>query len=183
MSSSLVRLTLYGLIVAIDIDLRTLVREQLNDSRAINEIFDPELLEKTLARAKRDGRMEGSDVYDYLDFPDAIQTLRRHKGELDTSTARFLEKNSTELDRLTPIRNRVMHGRPLQFTDYSTVDTFVQKLLSYPSRMFPNVFEFESRVRDNPNFVYSLDLSRVGAPSDRIPHNLPLPDYDETGFL
>jgi len=183
MSSNLVRLTLYGLIVAVDIDLRTLVKEQLGDTRGVVDIFVPELLAKIRDRAARDGLIEDADVYDYLDFPDAIQTLRRHKEALDTSMARFIEKNSTELERLTPIRNRVMHGRPLQFTDYATVDSFVQKLRGRSSRWFPRVLEFENRIRDNPNFVYSLDLSRVGSQSDRIPHNLPLPDYDETGFL
>lgn len=183
MSSSIVRLTLYGLIVAIDIDLRRLVQDQLGNNRNIEEILAPELLSKVRDRAARDGLIEDSDVYDYLDFPDSVKTLRRHKAELDSTFAQFVQKNSADLDRLTPIRNRVMHGRPLQFTDFAVVDEFVQKIRGFPARWFSQVVEFESKVRENPNFVYSLDLSQLSTSADRIPHNLPLPDYDETGFL
>ncbi|GBQ63616.1 hypothetical protein AA103196_0648 [Ameyamaea chiangmaiensis NBRC 103196] len=134
LSSSIVRLTLYGLIVAIDIDLRRLVQDQLGNNRNIEEILAPELLSKVRDRAARDGLIEDSDVYDYLDFPDSVKTLRRHKAELDSTFARFVQKNSADLDRLTPIRNRVMHGRPLQFTDFAVVDEFVQKIRGFPAR-------------------------------------------------
>lgn len=181
--SNLIRLTLYGLIVALDIDLRDQVKTQLGNNRAPEEVLSSDILAKVRDRASRDALGDEADIYDYLDFPDSIQTLRRHIAALDPTISKFLRTNSHDLERLTPIRNRVMHGRPLQFTDYSTVDTFVQKLRTYPRGMFERVVEFEEKVRENPNFVYSLDLSRIEPSSDRIPHNLPLPDYDETGFL
>ncbi|MCW6530736.1 cold shock domain-containing protein [Sphingomonas sp. MMSM20] len=171
------------MIVATDIDLRRLVRNQLGETRPVDQVLAPDLLTKVRDRAARDGLIEDVDVYDYLDFPDSVQTLRRHKVELDQDLARFIQKNGADLDRLTPIRNRVMHGRPLQFTDFSVVDDFVQKIRGSRARWFPQVIEFEDRIRENPNFVYSLDLSRLSSVADRIPHNLPLPDYDETGFL
>ncbi|MER8661314.1 cold shock domain-containing protein [Mesorhizobium sp. M1148] len=183
MSFNLVRLTLYGLITAIDADLRALVRFQLGSSTAIEAIFPADTLAKLRDRAARDGAADDDDIYEYLDFADSAQILRAHKASLDPAIAKFVNVNSTELDRLIPIRNRVMHARPLQFADYSTVDIFVKQLHSYPKALFPRVIEFEERVRENPNFVYSVDISQADQQVDRIPHNLPLPDYDETGFL
>lgn len=183
MSFNLIRLTLYGLIVAIDMDLRNLVKDHLGATRQIDELLPTDLMGKVRDRASRDGVTNDDEFYDYLDFSDSIQVLNSNKLHLDNTLIKFMKSNAVELERLVPIRNRVMHARPLQFNDYTTVDEFVRKAISFPRRYFPRLFEFEEKVRENPNYVYSLDLSQVGEPEDRIPHNLPLPDYDETGFL
>lgn len=183
MSFNLVRLTLYGLIVAIDADLRALVVNQLASSKTPENIFPSELLAKLEARAEKEGGIDRDDLCEYLDFNDSVQVLNRHKSEIDRVVSKFLAATSDDLQKLASIRNRVMHARPLQFSDYSVVDDFVKQIKSFPKSMFRRTMEFEEKVRDNPNFVYSIDINGIEKSQGTIPHNLPIPDYDETGFL
>ncbi|WP_219587486.1 hypothetical protein, partial [Vibrio parahaemolyticus] len=65
------------------------------------------------------------------------------------------------LQKLVPIRNRVMHIRPLQFEDFPTVTNTCKKLSEEESSIWPKVKSTLERLEVDPSFVLSLDIPVV----------------------
>jgi LuxR family glucitol operon transcriptional activator len=184
MSYSVTRLTLYGLLSSIDRDLRAIVREQLRPKLAESQLLSGQLLERLRQRAIQDGCAgDYDDILEYLDFGDSLQALNQNKGSLDESVKRFLKNMSPLIEKLIPVRNRVMHARPLHVSDFPSVIDVSRQILSYPQYLFSNLRLFDSETRKNPLHIFSLDISEIDAASSSDAHNLPIPDFDETGFL
>ena len=183
MAYSLVRLTLYGLLSALEADLRTVIRQQVVVDRSLKQILSAEIHKKAQARALQDGVPEPDDYIEYIDFGDVLQILNAHRTGLDNDLKKMLKAHAQKLERLIPVRNRVMHSRPLRFDDFSLVTSTINILLQAPSYIFSNLRELESEIRRNPHHVLNLDVSELERLAKQQTHNLPIPDFDETGFL
>ncbi len=182
MDFNVVRLTLYGLLTSLEADLRRVLREQVCKSCNLIELVQPSLADKLNARAERDGVLGASDLIEYLDFSDTLQLLNAHKNLLDPNVSRTLKAHSSALERLAPIRNRVMHSRPLQFEDYSYVIDTTKKLTMASKSLFFTLNEFATKLSNDPNYVLNL-RPPIDDNASHQTHNLPTPDFDETGFL
>jgi tetratricopeptide (TPR) repeat protein len=183
MSHSVVRLTLYSVISAIEGDFRRLIRTQILPNTSYDVLFTKDLLDILRDRAARDGSDDSPDLLSYLDYADTINTLHAGRHFLDSSAQKLLKSLNSRLAKLTPVRNRVMHSRPLQYTDYSFTIDLVSSLLTYPTHLFPDLSHVEAKLKDDPAYVLSIALpSQIGIQGKQN-HNLPLPDFDETGFL
>ena len=183
MSFSLTRLTLYGVLSSIDNDLRELVKSRVGVTRGLREIVGPELFFKVKQRAETDGATEEQEFLEYLDFGDSIQILQKHSSLIDETTRKMVKNCSKALQQLAAVRNRVMHARPLQFSDVTMTNETATTLLSYPQDLFRNLRNFTDQVRSDPNFPFTLDITELPDRREAKPHNLPIPDFDETGFL
>lgn len=177
------RLTLYGLIASVDADLRGLVRSEVLKEIAVSDALPTELYRKLQERAAKDGHTDELTFPDYLDFGDALATLRRHQAALPNPLVRLIRRHGEAFDKLIPVRNRVMHARPILLSDYPVAENVTKAIKDYPAAYFPFTREFDERVRHDPHHVFSIDASEITRAADRIPNNLPLPDYDETGFV
>ena len=80
------------------------------------------------------------------------------------------------------MRNRVMHTRPLHFDDLACTLDRANELIRRNKALWPELDKTLRLLQEEPSFVLSLDLP---APSEVEPisHNLPIPDFDETGFI
>lgn len=82
-----------------------------------------------------------------------------------------------------PIRNRVCHFRPLEYDDFQRV----VNLATNVSKELPNVWAELNRIKNtlknNPNKILSRDINLERKSDDLILHNLPIPDFDDTGFV
>ena len=125
---------LFVLLGALEADLRTLVRNHI-----LVEIDQPEALGPAYSKATErylqdlDRYVSQAEVLDYLDIGDEIETLNRWKRLLPPSVSEALGENQAELVRLIPIRNRVMHHRPLMPDDFPIAE---QALLGLESSGF-----------------------------------------------
>src|SRR5690349_11733975 len=123
-SYSVSRLTLFAVISSLEQDLRALVFEALGPQMSISEIFrgNDELLARVQTRHKDDtDRISGSaslqDLLNYSDFSDSNGLLQMHKSRLPTPVQAQLTAINEAVSTLAPVRNRVMHTRPLHFDD------------------------------------------------------------------
>lgn len=184
MAINVTRLTLFALLSAIETDLRRVIVDNIID---INEqAFAPEIRDKCTARLQKDqpGLRESTvrDFVEYLDFKEAIETILRNKDSLLPHIYQFLKSNEQNIGLLTPIRNRVAHSRPLESEDFSIVyDTSETLLVGIGGDIFATLQNVRRKIVEDPIYVTTLKLPAKDETT--IFNNLPLPEFEDTGFI
>lgn len=184
-----VRLTLAAFIYAIELDLRGLIQSEIIPF--VNDLIffgDKDLIERTIDRFKKDNPGISIDdnlysVVEYIDFSDTYTILLKNKDFLNEKYFKELKSIKMKLDEIAPIRNRVMHSRPLIGGDFSTVYAFFCELESLSKEYWRNSINTKKRIEEDPNYVLSITIPSFSINSEFVYHNLPLPDFDETGFI
>lgn len=186
MSFNATRLTLYAIISALEVDLREAIELNLNKQKRIEEIFGVKLLEKIFLRLQKEqsgptGTFALGELVQYLDFDETFQVLNSNRDSLPADVAERLRGLTPQFQKLAPIRNRVMHARPLEFEDLSVCLDTVENLRASKLFSWAAIEATLNELRANPAFVFGLSIPVIN--DDKISHNLPTPDFDETGFI
>src|ERR1051325_3126925 len=120
-SYSASRLTAYALISALESDLRSIAIEYLREAGTPIELMGRELYQTISQRLAGDyGNVSDpalAELLDFADFGGIVDFLNRHRPKLPSGVAAALGAVAPDLQKIAPIRNRVMHARPLQFDD------------------------------------------------------------------
>ena len=183
MSYSIVKLTLYALLTSLENDLRDVIRKQICHNSPIDAVVGADLLQILKGRFDQDDNGGRSDLFEYLDFADAFKLVGANKAQLGADLKRAISENVPVFDRIAPIRNRVMHSRPLKFDDATQVTEAVRRLLRRARSAFPHLSEMEQKLGESPEYALSLEIRPFDDHQSGTTHNLPIPDFDETGFL
>lgn len=189
------RLSCFAILSAIETDLREAVRD-CADAAHIADLLPPDVRENALARWERDTRSAqatsadltpGSDLdlLPYSDFADLAKVLRRLNTACWPLASEKTNQIATRLESLASARNRVCHSRPLEPEDFPSLLDFAEWLpRACGALAWDETNATLARLQRDPRFVLGLripDFWSVGVRS--ITNNLPLPDFDETGFL
>lgn len=186
-----VRLTLAALIYAIEMDLRCLITKHIVPYYSnLDFIKDEELRNKIRKRFQKDFSALNPDenlpdVIEYLDFQEHYTLLLSNKAMLPENVYLTINESSTLLDEIVTIRNRVMHTRPLLVGDFASVYSFVEEVVgnNNGSNIWTTVKETKARIEEDPSYVLTLSMPTIKYPEFEVFHNLPIPDFDETGFI
>jgi LuxR family transcriptional regulator, glucitol operon activator len=186
MAFSLNRLTLYVLISALEEDLRMILSQSIPANMPPIEVFGEELFDQTVLRFQGENGdnsyIQGfGDLLNFIDFPDAYKLFQTNKSYFEVDKAKIFTSFIPKFDSLVPVRNRVAHGRPLHFDDLSICLDLIEQLQSKLDYKWRSLVEVQDKISKNPGWV--LEMNLPPAPKDRISHNLPIPDFDETGFM
>ncbi|WNG54955.1 hypothetical protein F0U59_09345 [Archangium gephyra] len=183
MSSTATRLTLYALISAIETDLRAHVGLNLG-SVDVKTAVGTDIFNKAVERLRiEEGSSAKADlvrVLPYTDFGELIQILNGNRASLSDVVAKRMRELTPRLEKLIGIRNRVMHTRPLDFEDLPSVLDVSEQLAQDKIMRWPEVELVRNKLSENPSYVLGLSIPVEPDPDS---HNLPIPDFDETGFL
>lgn len=159
------------------------------DIRAVLERFvlaelnDEETLGPSYGKART--RMDADDaaddresrLLDYLDLREAYDLLNRHRNLLPVELAREVRDLTANLDDLVPIRNRVMHARPLRAGD---AQTGFDLLSLFITRYWPDLRRVMGLLQADPDWEPLVEyLSEDSA----VLHNLPEAEYEDTGLV
>ena len=184
-----VRLTLAAFLYAIEYDLKDLL---INKVVVFNSDFEfvknKELELKTIKRFQKDNpeidyKNNISEVIDYLDFADTYEILLKNKGLLEEKQVKELKEFNEKFKELIPIRNRVMHTRPLLGGDFATVFAFITEVERCSILPWKQLIETKNRIETDPSYVLTLSIPSYSSPQYTTYNNLPLPDFDESGFI
>lgn len=186
-----VRLTLAAFIYGIEIDLKNVIKHNIvpfqND---ITFFKDRDLEKKILERFGKDNigvdyHNYIEDLIDYLDFGDTFIILKKNNEFLKKTASEYLNSIYTTLVSLIPIRNRVMHTRPLLGGDFAAVYDFIANLKHSDPIKWNIALETRNQIEKDPTYVLTLKLptSTYNSQINQVMHNLPVPDFDETGFI
>jgi LuxR family glucitol operon transcriptional activator len=178
--SQIVRMSrsrLYALIDSFEADMRAAIEQYLLGHQDESTLLGPDYEE---ARSRRDSDQHGNDVsiVHYLDLRPCFDLMLRNRNELSHELAEEISTNAALLDHLVPIRRRVMHGRPLNQDD---PESAISCLTAFRSRHWKSTQATLLQLRQDP--AWEPYLAKLEIPNERVLHNLPEADYDETGFV
>ena len=186
-----IRMTLSAFLHGIEMDLKNVLKKYVTPFQEdMGFFYDSNLASKIIDRFKKDNpgvdyKNNIDGVLDFVDFNDTFNILKKNEVFLPKVTSQYLSLIFSELLDLTPIRNRVMHTRPLLGGDFSTVYDFVQKLKNNLPIDWKNAIETRELIEKDPAYLLTLRLPTIATyetPS-KVTHNLPVPDFDDTGFI
>lgn len=185
------RITLAAFIYGIETDLKNLIKKYITPFQEDIHFFqNTDLVDKVIDRFKKenggiDYKKNIDEVIDFIDFQDSFVVLRKNNVFLPKITSDYLNQIYNELSDLTPIRNRVMHTRPLLGGDFSAVYDFIQKLKYNSPIDWKFSIETRELIEKDPSYLLTLRLPTTNyfEKSSDVIHNLPLPDFDDTGFI
>ena len=172
------RSRLYILIDAFESDLRNMLLRYVLDHLDEEAALGPNYKAASLRRDNDAITGETQSTIFYLDLREAYDILNRHREVLPAELGRELKTCTPDMDRLVPIRNRVMHGRPLNAGD---AENALSVCSAFTTRYWTTTREAIEQLKVDP--LWEPPLQRQMAPSERVLHNLPLPEYDETGLI
>lgn len=187
MSYNISRMTIYALVCAVESDLRALLKLYLGDLDIVQESVDSTLMSKAIARFEKDTgvKFDGSnldELFDYFDLGDTFQTINSNQKIFPQDDFQQVKSKTKAFEKLIPIRNRVMHIRPLDVEDLPfVVDLCEQLVREYPDNWL-GIKETLHKIESDPGHVLTLKI-RTYDDASSVFHNLPLPDFDETGLI
>ena len=185
------RLTLAALIYGIEIDLKNTIKKNITPYYDNLAFLKNSVLEKSIIK-RFDNDNPGvnyleniDEVIDYLDFQDTFTILNLNKEFLKKDTSKYLKEKFQSLSEITPIRNRVMHTRPLIGGDFSFTYDFVTQLKRTDPIEWKVTIETREKIDKDPSYVLTLKfpINHLEEDIPKVSHNLPAPDFDETGFI
>ncbi len=185
MAFSATRLTCFALIAAMEEDMRATIEEFLGDL-SITQVLPPERVSRAQARRQAEGLLLANSLpglLPYLDFGDSYESLMARKEVLPRGLSIALAAIGPRIPRLIAIRNRVAHTRPMEIDDSAHLLDTASSLLDAGRIRWPSLSETLDRLTQNPSYVLGLTIDLPVDPGTGPQHNLPIPDFDETGFF
>jgi len=163
------------IISAIEGNLRELITTHLEGQKEVREILGAEIWEKCTKRHLQDQGFTSEHLQNillYADFADLYHILNSQKNLLPPIVAQNLRRVTPILDKLVPVRNRIAHNRPLYYDDCRIMALFIQDILQERDSVWGHV-----------ETTLALLAGERSSKETKSMHNLPMPDYEETGFI
>jgi LuxR family transcriptional regulator, glucitol operon activator len=186
MAHSIQRLTIFALLSALEIDIREFIKLYIMPTVGKASLFNASLRSRCADRFRHnnpDATPDADDLIDYLDLGDAIQLLRANEVAVDPSMRTYLKRYYLSLDAMIPIRNRVMHSRPLEFDDLMRVTDLARSLTGSYSLLWANLRTNIRALDRDPEYATTLAIPELTEEAVKILHNLPQSEFDDTGFM
>lgn len=170
------RLQMYAAIAAFESDIRQILERYvllvMSEEEALGDLFED------AERRRREDNDAAASVLEYLDLRPEFDLLNRHREHLPEALSREVRTLTSELDVIVPIRHRVMHIRPLREQD---PESLISALNKFTHAQWEALRKTLSQLRTDP--LWMPEGLELVPPTERILHNLPFPEYDETGLL
>ncbi|WP_128928764.1 NB-ARC domain-containing protein [Bradyrhizobium guangxiense] len=186
MAYTIQRLTIYGLISALESDLRDFLTLHVSPLVDPNKLLPKQMMDKAterFAKENADTVPDFEDLLDYLDLGDELQAIRTHDRLLDDVTRTYIKKYYLGLEGLIPIRNRVMHTRPLEYDDLPRVSDLASELVKSHRALWANLRTTRRELERDPDFAATFTIPDTPDESTKLLHNLPQVEFDDTGFV
>lgn len=185
------RNTCFAVISSIEDDFRNLILALSGSDSTEVELLPTDVKDNALRRRATDLRMDSissnvneQDLLPYIDFADIAKILESKIAMKVEGHRDWITKTAKHLLTLTATRNRVCHTRPLEAEDLPSLIDFA-KTLTTPTTPFPfnSVLQTTDRLSREPGFVLTLQIPQFWSEKSKVHHNLPIPEFDDTGFL
>lgn len=181
-----IRLSCFSLVTAVESDLRNFL---VSNQFLPTSFLPADVREKAEKRWLSDrapsalaATPDDRQLLPYCDFGDLAKALRTGRvGLVDSGAA---HKVAGRLDELVGARNRVCHSRPLEPDDFvNLLDLATDAPAALREVHWTQVEATLIRLKEDPSFVLHLQIPEFWSEGQRREHNLPLPEFDDTGFL
>ena len=175
-----IRSTLYAYISAIEEDLRDIIAEQIWPT--FNELAF--LSDERIAELMSLG-VSQDDIYGVLfnlDFAEPWQIISSNRSLVDPDVSDAISRHIAKIPEYVGIRNAVMHSRPIEANYLSSIVELVDDLKKTSQSSFRELRKTARSLSIDPSAALEKDVP-IDRSGDRISHNLPTPDFDESGLV
>ena len=176
------RQTIFALISALERDARDALAQHLPSEYGAEAALGAELSVRTLERCEGSSGLVSDrpwpELLEYTDLGDVLALLNRHSDHLEDYESE-IQLLSAGTPRLIGARNRLAHTRPLDEGDFPEILELTSRLSTAEGR-WPEIQATHLQLREDPSFLLAIEIPAV---AETHMHNLPTPDWDETGFL
>lgn len=182
------RLTMFAIVTSIENDLRSLIIKHLEHAASVEELLGSDLAEKAKERLEKDVDIPptnpslGSLLF-YVDLGDYLGMLQKYWRSIDLQSAAHLRQNRELLNAVIPIRNRIMHARPLNHDDFPKMFDLAKSLVAQRADLWGHLSRTLDHLKEDPSYVLNLEIPYCEIKGTSCVHNLPIGDFDETGFI
>lgn len=143
------------------------------------EDFTEEMNEKIYKRCKNANSIR--QMLEQLGLGDFVEITNKCKYKLDITQSELEFINQNCSGNIVEIRNRVMHPKPLCFSDYAILENLFYKITEYVHSIpWINVKKSQIELKENPEAILKLDLLEC---KNSIIDNLPELDCEEIEFV
>jgi LuxR family transcriptional regulator, glucitol operon activator len=188
---SAVRNSCFAILSAIEIDVRLFIETEI-DVTLHDRLLPADVCENARERMLNDPKRSPAvrsnkelDLLEYTDFSDLSKILFANSGAFPSFPQPLIKRIAEKLAAMSAPRNRVCHSRPLDDDDLTRfVDLATSLITSFPTFSWDTLRDIEGKRRSDPSFIFRLEIPsfwKLG--STETSHNLPMPDFDETGLL
>lgn len=180
-----IRMASYALLCAIERDLRGIIVEEIV-SQFSDSTFLHESETKCIERYRKDKHAEKSynpfELLEYLDFQESYTVIIKNRPYISENIYSEIKRLVPLLDQLVPIRNVVMHGRPIEYDDFLLLSNFCVDVPSSNGIRWTTLKRTIKELESNPAMLLKVEIP-ILKENDRILNNLPNPDFNDTGFI
>ena len=170
------RILMFSICSSIEYDIK---KHMLNCTSEIK--FDEKMLEKARVRNNNNIQIEQEKILNSLDLSDYVEILTKepYKYKLNNQN---IEKIIKYFKKIIPIRNRVMHTKPLELGDKAILQEVLETIrdeISFIS--WDEVKNTNELLKTSPEKL--IDKWKPTKYHDNYYHNLPEPEFDDTGYI
>lgn len=170
------RILMFSICSSIEYDIK---KHMLNCTSEIK--FDEKMLEKARARINNNIQIEQEKILNSLDLSDYVEILTKepYKYKLNNQN---IEKIIKYFEKIIPIRNRVMHTKPLELGDKAILQEVLETITDEISFIsWDEVKNTNELLKTSPEKL--IDKWKPIKYHDNYYHNLPEPEFDDTGYI
>jgi len=170
---------MFSICTSLEYDLRSFIITNGSDINLSENLYDK--------AKRRGGNSLTRDNFDKclmeLDLGDYIEIIFSNPYGFKLNNQKASELNSY-FTKIIPIRNRVMHTRPLEIGDRATLVEVLEVLpIELPWLDWHETIKTKEIILHNPQKLIAKEYNRVIDFGSGIYHNLPEPEFDDTGYI
>lgn len=171
------RIVMFSICSSLEYDLKKFILS----GKRIN--YTQELQQKAKSRNSNLDIYKDSDVLNELDLGDYVQLIYQNPYDfnINNEKAKLLLRY---FEKIIPVRNRVMHTRPLELGDRAILTEVLEEISSKISWLgWEETLNTKKILKENPSKLLESGLYNTIDYDNNIMHNIPIPDFDDTGYI
>lgn len=171
------RVAMFSICTSLEFDLKNVLLEN-------QEIdFSSTMISKAKDRNKTLEMTNNNAILDELDLGDFVEIICKnpHKYNINNEKSNNLKKY---FSAIIPIRNRVMHTRPLELGDRSLLYEVLEEIDKKISVInWKETTKTRLLLKEDPIKLISQQITSIKEYNSDVYHNLPQPEFDDTGYI
>ncbi|KQB80921.1 NB-ARC domain-containing protein [Leuconostoc lactis] len=176
------RILMFAICTSIEFDLRKFLSKNPSNI-SIPDVMFRKGVERNPKLKSTIKSNHNDDLLNELDMGDLVSLINGHKADfsINSDEAKFIDDT---FKKIIPIRNRVMHTRPIQFSDNGILqEALVSLAKDIPSIDWIELNKTKVKLETNPQKLIVETHFSPDIDQSEIYNNLPAPEFDETGYI
>lgn len=171
------RLEMYAICSSIEYDIKNFIIDAKSSI-----MFNQAMLEKAKSRDKECGD-DQNKILDQLDLSDYIDIIISCPYEYGINNEK-VDMIKKIFSKLIPVRNRVMHTKPLEIGDRALL---IEIMTILPDNVlwinWNELLSVKKSIENGDNYLLSKQYKFIKEYTPKVFHNLPMPEFDDTGYV